>query len=276
MERKKTMKSVGERMAFLKGWILCVVGILFFPSGPETVNKDHADILRLSFHRKALAPAMLAHLYRALSSWSVGINCPGSVFLFSLWAESRFKCGPSKTISPSPFLFRDCLLFHVQATDRVKILRGNRRTVNEWRADFDKLLEKDFIWRPFFASNCPYHFQGKPGLLMYLIGADDFVAYNAHRCMLQIGRPRSEIRFISPFPPVMPRSRCTEGDVQFIRLFASLWVSGAESSQVPPFIDPKGEEGLTEYLSAHERLIPSALHQPDLEKKTKRPRLRCH
>src|SRR5262249_17887704 len=152
----------------------------------------------------SLAQPVLAYLYSGLSSACMGKPFYGCALLLDIWLSFHVKMDfgtndsseKLKTYCQAPiYAIKDML--HYSKTMVIKALKLSSQA--DWRRFFVYLPRADFT----FSSEALVRLQLKTrpcqGVDLRLVGSDELVLYNAHRCYLQLGQPRHAIPQLSHY-----------------------------------------------------------------------------
>ncbi|MQL77373.1 hypothetical protein Taro_009770 [Colocasia esculenta] len=170
----------GERAT--RGLTLCLARVFLFPMSGDFILYEHVGVLSLLWRGQSLAPAVLAHLYSSLTTMSLGGRTCGSLFLLQVWMEAHLKIFLRSSVY--------CSRAWYEPEDEIKCVTAHLKSRDAWRDHLAFLVLEDFIVRPFFMRTIEFWVRTRVDKDLWLIGADQMVVYQPHRCHCQLGIPR--------------------------------------------------------------------------------------
>ncbi|MQM19294.1 hypothetical protein Taro_052295 [Colocasia esculenta] len=169
----------------MKGFTICLVGALLFPSIENILEEENMSAVCGIWEGERLGPTVLAYLY-------IGLTAASLDSLVGLEGQIANHVPQLKT--------------RIDWHDHLQSMPQNAFTCIP-----KPLLTKDLQTRL------------APGVEIRLIGATEFMLYNAHRYFSQLGLPSHIFEGPSHLPSIMKRELRTNGDGEEIDKIKALW-----------------------------------------------------
>ncbi|MQL86597.1 hypothetical protein Taro_019126 [Colocasia esculenta] len=166
-DKKEHAKKIGgERPT--RGLTLYLDGVFMFPTSGDFLLYEHVGILSLLWRGQSLAPAV--------------------------WMETHLKFDFTKKQPTPSRIFPRSLVYYNRAwyepEDVIKCVTAHLKSRDAWQDNLGYFPVEDFIVRPLFMRAIEFKIRTREDRDLWLIGADQMVVYQPHRCHCQLGIPR--------------------------------------------------------------------------------------